>query len=297
MTSPITYIRDMTFEYGAIERLSPLIRRIVARNPSPFTFHGTGTYIIGHGTVAVIDPGPDLTPHIEAIIAGLDGETVSHQFITHTHRDHSPAARRLGQATGAASYGFGPHGADRGEEIVEEGCDFDFTPDVTLADGDIIEGDGWTLTAIHTPGHTSNHLCYALEEESVLFSGDHVMGWSTTVIVPPDGHMGDYLTSLRRLLLRNDRLYWPTHGPCIESPKILVQAYLDHRLERERQITDCLRRGIQEISSIVKFLYADISPSLHPAAACSVLAHLIHMVENNEATCDGIPRADGVFSV
>ncbi len=190
MTSPIPYVRDMTFEYGVIERLSPLIRRVVAHNPGPFTFHGTATYIVGNGAVAVIDPGPALAPHVEAILSGLGGETVSHQMITHTHRDHSPAARLLGRATGAATHGFGPHGAGRGEGVVEEGGDHDFIPDVYLRDGDTVEGDGWSLTALHTPGHTSNHLCFALAQESVLFSGDHVMGWSTTVIAPPDGHMG-----------------------------------------------------------------------------------------------------------
>ena len=296
MTNPIPYVRDMNFEYGVIERLSPLIRRVVAHNPGPFTFHGTATYIVGHGAVAVIDPGPALAPHVEAILRGLHGETVSHQMITHTHRDHSPAARLLGQATGAATHGFGPHGAGRGEGVVEEGADHDFTPDVTLRDGDVIDGDGWSLTALHTPGHTSNHLCFALAQESVLFSGDHVMGWSTTVIAPPDGHMGTYLASLRRLLDRDDHLYWPTHGPCIEAPQAFVQAYLDHRAERERQIEDCLERGIHTIAAMVETIYADVPRILHPAAACSVLAHLIHMVEEGRATCDGEPRADGLFN-
>ncbi|MCH7943087.1 MAG: MBL fold metallo-hydrolase [Proteobacteria bacterium] len=287
----------MTFEYGVIERLSPLIRRIVARNPGPFTFHGTATYIVGHGAVAVIDPGPALDDHVAAILAGLDGETISHQFITHTHRDHSPAARLLGRACGAKTYGFGPHGAGREERAVEEGADRDFVPDVVLRDGDVIEGDGWSLTAVHTPGHASNHLCFALAEESTLFSGDHVMGWSSTVIVPPDGDMAAYLASLRRLLARDDRLYRPTHGPAIENPKVLVRAYLDHRADRERQIVDCLKRGIGGIPAMVEEIYADVPQSLHPAAACSVLAHLIHMVEENRAACDGEPRTDGVFSL
>ena len=297
MTSPIPYVRDMTFEYGVIERLSPLIRRVVACNPSPFTFHGTGTYIVGHGAVAVIDPGPALGPHVAAIIEGLGGETVSHQIITHTHRDHSPAARLLGRATGAKTYGFGPHGAGLEDGVAEEGADHDFTPDITLRDGDVITGDGWSLTALHTPGHTSNHMCFALGQESVLFTGDHVMGWSSTVIVPPDGHMATYLASLRRLLERDDRVYWPTHGPRIENPKALVQAYLDHRADRERQIEDCLKHGITAIPAMVERIYADIPRNLHPAAACSVLAHLIHMVENNRATCDGEPRADGLFGI
>jgi len=298
VTPPIPYVRNMTVDYGVVERLSPLIRRIIARNPSPFTFHGTGTYIVGNGAVAVIDPGPALDDHVQAILDGLDpGETVSHQIITHTHRDHSPAARLLGVATGAKTYGFGPHGSGNADGVVEEGADHDFTPDVTLRDGDIIEGDGWSLTAVHTPGHTSNHLCFALEEESVLFSGDHVMGWSSTVIVPPDGDMAAYLASLRRLLARDDKRYWPTHGPAIENPKLLVQAYIDHRTMREEQITDCLKRGVTGIPAMVEIMYADVPQNLHPAAACSVLAHLIHMVEQGRATCDGPPRADGVFGL
>lgn len=297
MSSPIPYVRDMTFEYGAIERLSPLIRRVVARNPSPFTFHGTGTYIVGNGAVAVIDPGPGLDDHVAAIIKGLEGETISHQIITHTHRDHSPAAAMLGRATGARTHGYGPHGSGADVAVVEEGADYDFTPDVTLGDGDVIAGDGWTLTAVHTPGHTSNHLCFALAEESVLFSGDHVMGWSSTVIVPPDGHMSAYLASLRRLLERDDAAYWPTHGPRIDEPKALVRAYLEHRAMRERQIEDCLKRGLAAIPAMVESIYTEVPQHLHPAAACSVLAHLIHMIEAGRATCDGPPRADGVFGL
>ncbi len=296
MTGRIPYLGEMSFEYGVIERLSPLIRRVVARNPGLFTLHGTATYIVGNGAVAVIDPGPALGPHVEAIIRGLDGETVSHQIITHTHRDHSPAARLLGRATGAKTYGYGPHGS-ASAGTAEEGADHDFTPDVAVADGDVIAGDGWTLRALHTPGHTSNHLCFALAEESVLFSGDHVMGWSSTVIAPPDGHMAAYLASLRRLIDRDDKLYWPTHGPCIEEPRALVRAFLEHRAMRERQIGDCLKRGIDTIPPMVEAIYADISPSLHPAAACTVLAHLIHMVEQGRATSDGEPRADGVFGL
>ena len=191
MTIKIPYVRDMTFEYGKADRVSPMIRRVVAGNPSAFTFHGTGTYIVGHGAVAVIDPGPLLDSHVDALVRALGPERVTHIVITHTHRDHSPAARPLKQATGAPTYGFGPHGSGRadGGGEVEEGADRDFVPDVRVRDGDRIEGDGWTLEAVHTPGHTSNHLCYALLEENALFPGDHVMGWSTTVVSPPDGDM------------------------------------------------------------------------------------------------------------
>ena len=247
MTS-IPFVRDLAFDYGVAEQVSPLIRRIIAHNPSPFTFYGTGTYIVGRGSVAVIDPGPALSEHVDAILAALPGETVSHLLITHTHRDHSPAAAALQAATGAPTYGFGPHGArrDAGGEV-EEGADRDFVPDVALGDGARLEGAGWTLEAVHTPGHTSNHLCYALTEEGALFSGDHVMGWSTSVIAPPDGDMAAYMSSLRRCLARSDRIYWPTHGPPITEPARHVAAFLAHREEREQQIIACLEAGIERI--------------------------------------------------
>ena len=195
MPVEIPFRRDFAFEYGRLEPVAPMIRRIVARNPSPFTFKGTGTYVVGNGDVAVIDPGPDIAEHVDALVAGLSGERVTHILITHTHRDHSPAARALQAATGAPTYGFGPHaGGKRGDPAVEEGGDWDFAPDVTLRDGDRVAGKGWTFEAVHTPGHTSNHLCFALADAGVLFSGDHVMGWSTSVIAPPDGDMGAYYT-------------------------------------------------------------------------------------------------------
>ena len=186
--------------------MTPLIRRVVARNPSPFTFKGTGTYIVGHGKVAVIDPGPDISAHVEALLAALRGETVTHILVTHTHLDHSPAAAAIKQATGAKTYGFGPHGSGRDEDrtgvggVTEEGGDRDFVPDVVMRDGDAVAGPGWRLAAVHTPGHTSNHLCFALPQERTLFSGDHVMGWSTSVIAPPDGDMAAYMRSLDKLL-------------------------------------------------------------------------------------------------
>ena len=205
----IPFVRDMEFEYGAVAEMSPLVRRVIARNPGPFTFHGTGTYIIGREQVAIIDPGPTDEAHIDALLDAVRGETVTHILITHTHRDHSPAA--------AAT--------KRPAPAVEEGADFDFEPDQTLRDGDTISGPGWSITAVHTPGHTSNHLCFALSEEETLFSGDHIMGWSTSVIAPPDGCMTDYLASLHKLLARKDRLFRPTHGPAIADPKPLVRSF------------------------------------------------------------------------
>src|SRR5271169_532465 len=234
-----------------------MIRRTVSRNPSPFAFRGTGTYFLGHGEVAVIDPGPDLAEHVEALLAGLEGEQVKHILITHTHRDHSPAARALQAATGAPTYGFGPHaGGKRGDPAVEEGGDWDFVPDTTLGDGDRIAGKGWVFEAVHTPGHTSNHLCFALPDSGILFSGDHVMGWSTSVIAPPDGDMSAYLASLAKLLgRRQDKVYWPTHGPAIEEPMRHVRAFIAHRRAREAGILGCLSAGLGQIDAIVDRLY------------------------------------------
>lgn len=278
MVAAIPYRRDLTFEYARAERLSPLIRRVVARNPSAFTFHGTGTYIVGNGKVAIIDPGPDIPEHVEALRAAVAGETVTHLVVTHTHRDHSPAARPLKEALGAPIHGCGPHGTLASGAGVEEGADSDHRPDVEMKDGDILEGAGWTLQAVATPGHTSNHLCFALPEEKVLFSGDHVMGWSTTVVSPPDGDMHAYMASLRKLLDRDDAVYWPTHGPSIDDPKTLVRAYIAHREDRERQILACLTDGPATIPTMVARIYADVDPRLHRAAGRSVLAHLEHMI-------------------
>ncbi len=299
MAQLIPFVRDMAFEYGVSEQVSPLIRRVVARNPSPFTFHGTATYIVGHGKVAVIDPGPDLPEHVEALIRAVQGEEVTHLLITHTHLDHSPAAQHLKRVTNASTHGFGPHGSGRLGEIkgVEEGADHDFIPDIVVRDSAMIAGQGWTFEAVHTPGHTSNHVCYALLEEKALFSGDHVMGWSTSVISPPDGDMRAYIDSLRRLLTRGDEIYWPTHGPPITAPKPLVKAFIAHRDERERQILACLQRGRNAIPEMVAAMYADVPGGLHRAAARSVLAHLVHLVDSGRVRCEGPPREDGTYAL
>src|SRR5215467_1089077 len=261
MAIDIPFRRDFSFEYGRLEPVAPGVRRIVARNPSPFTFRGTGTYVIGSGEVAVIDPGPDLTEHVEALLAGLSRERITHILITHTHRDHSPAAKALKEATGAPTYGFGPHaGGKRGEAAVEEGGDWDFAPDIVVRDGDEIADGAWRFEAVHTPGHTSNHLCFALPDEGVLFSGDHVMGWSTSVIAPPDGDMAAYMASLDKLLARPDAVYWPTHGPAITEPKDHVRAFVAHRLEREAGILQCLHAGPTQIDAIVERLYIGLQP-------------------------------------
>jgi glyoxylase-like metal-dependent hydrolase (beta-lactamase superfamily II) len=296
MPVEIPFLREFVFEYGRLEPVAAGVRRIVARNPSPFTFRGTGTYVIGSGEVAVIDPGPDLAEHVEALLAGLAGERVTHILITHTHRDHSPAAAALKAATGAPTWGFGPHaGGVRGEPGVEEGGDWDFVPDFSVRDGERIAGRGWRFEAVHTPGHTSNHLCFGLEGSGILFSGDHVMGWSTSVISPPDGDMAAYMASLDKLLGRPDTVYWPTHGAAIGEPKRHVRAFIAHRREREAGILDCLSAGVEHIGAIVERLYIGLQPGLRRAAGRSVQAHLIDLVERGIVECDGPPTVDTRF--
>lgn len=286
--SSIPFVRDFDFEYGRCDTLSPLIRRVVAPNPGPFTFTGTGVYIIGHGSVAVIDPGPVDPNHIAALDAALEGETVSHVFVTHHHLDHSPLAHPLAEKHGAKVYGFGPQQtAPAGGEVrLEAGDDVGFQPDIQIIDGQVFQGEGWSLQALHTPGHTSNHVCYALLEENTLFSGDHVMAWSTSVISPPDGHMGDYLYQLGRMRDRDFDRLWPTHGPAIEAPSTFIQAYIDHRLAREDQVLACLAEGHTTIREMVEVMYVDVDKRLHPAAAHSVLAHVIHLVELGKVASD-----------
>ncbi len=293
----IPFRRELKFEYAVAETLSPMIRRIVARNPSAFTADGTGTYIVGHGKVAVIDPGPEIAEHIDAVLQALRGETIDKLVVTHTHRDHSPAAAPIKKATGARTYGFGEHGAGRADlpPGMEAGGDREFVPDHVVRDGETIKGDGWNLTAVHTPGHTSNHLCYALEEEKVLFTGDHVMGWSTSIIAPPDGSLSDYMRSLDKLLTRNDQLYWPTHGPSIPDPKPFVQAFIEHRNERTASILHRLDAGDTEIPVIVSSVYAGYPPGLQRAAAHSVLAHLLDLVESGRVASDGPPSLTARF--
>lgn len=289
MAGEIPFLREMAFAYGVVDDLSPLVRRVIARNPSPFTFHGTGTYIVGRGKVAVIDPGPALPDHLAAILEATKGEHVTDILITHTHVDHSPLARALKARTGAPTYGFGPHGGGSDQPQVEEGGDHDFRPDRVLGDGDVVAGQGWTVAAVHTPGHTSNHLCFALAEEKALFTGDHVMGWSTTVISPPDGDMADYMASLKKLLARDDAVLYPTHGPPVPAPRPFVAAYIAHREARERQILACLEQGARTIPEMVAVIYADVAPVLHRAAGRSLLAHLLAMVAEGRVLCDGPP--------
>ena len=293
----IPFRRELHFEYGEVAHVSPGIRRVVANNPSPFTFHGTGTYIVGQGRVAVVDPGPADAAHIEAILRATAGETISHMLVTHTHMDHSPGCHLLAAYTDAPTYGYGRHGAGKiaAGVQVEEGGDMDFEPAVIVRDGDLIEADGWSVECVYTPGHTSNHVCYAFNEQSALFSGDHVMGWSTSVISPPDGDMKSYMASLDLLLDREDAIYWPTHGPAITAPKHHVRAFIEHRREREGQILEALAAGRGRIADMVPSMYAGVPSYLHGAAARSVFATMALLVDRGDVVCGGVLDVDAEF--
>jgi glyoxylase-like metal-dependent hydrolase (beta-lactamase superfamily II) len=284
----IPYVRDIAFEYGKVDQVTPLVRRVICNNPGPFTFKGTGTYIIGKGQgVAVIDPGPDQPEHLQAILDAVAGETVTHILITHHHADHSPLARPLAAKTGATIYGCAVKAKLAEDSVRTEAAADDFTPDVSVCGGATIAGTGWTVEAIPTPGHTSNHICYALAEENICFSGDHIMGWSTTVVTPPDGNMGDYLASLDKIQQRNFNTLWPTHGPPITAPGPFIDAYRAHRLARERQILAQLTAGETRIVDMVPKMYVGVDSRLYPAAGRSVLAHLIELVKDGRVVSDG----------
>jgi glyoxylase-like metal-dependent hydrolase (beta-lactamase superfamily II) len=292
---------DFVPHYGHMVEVSPLLRRMVCDNASKFTFHGTGTYVIGHGDVAVVDPGPRDPGHVENLLRALDGERVRQILVTHTHGDHSPAAAALAAATGATVLGFGGHPEaaqsedadddedndadedDNEDDAEKHRPDVDFEPDIRLRHGDLVEGPGWTIEALHTPGHISNHLCFALREERAVLSGDHVMAWSTTIIPPPDGDVAAYLDSLRLLLERHDDVLYPTHGGPIHGPTTYVRALLDHRLAREAQILAQLAAGPRSATEIVAVLYADVRKELHKPAARSVVAHLLKLRADGRA--------------
>ncbi len=290
----IPFIRTLETPYEASVSLSPRIARVLAHNPGPFTFKGTGVYIVGGKDVAVIDPGPMIPEHLDALKRALEGRHVTHILVTHTHTDHSPAAQPLKEWTGAKTYAYGPHGSGKAEDgvRVEEGGDMAFVPDIRVKDGDVIKGNGFTFECVYTPGHTSNHMCFALREEKALFTGDHIMGWSTTVVTPPDGDMAQYMASVRKLLPRDDEILYPTHGAPITDPKPFLEAYLEHRLDRERQIVSCIAEGASTIPEMVARMYADVDTRLHPAASRSVLAHLIQL--ENEGR---VKVADGRYTL
>jgi len=272
---------------GKVERLAPGVRRVLAPNPSPFTYTGTQTYIVGEGEVAVIDPGPDNADHVAALLAALRGETVGAILCTHTHRDHSPASRPLQAATGAPIVGCAQLSLEDEGPRSDEAFDRDYRPDRVLEDGEALSRGDWFLEAVATPGHTSNHLCFALARSGLLFTGDHVMGWSTTVVAPPDGDMAAYMASLDRLLERDDRAYYPAHGPAVEDPQDHVRRLIDHRRGRERQILAHLEAGEGRIRVMVADMYRDVDPRLHPAAERSVLAHLIDLEARGQVRQEG----------
>lgn len=290
----IPFKKEMAFEYGQPAEIVPGVRRVIAENPSSFTHVGTNSYIVGTGEVAVIDPGPLIEAHVDNLKAALAGETVTHIVVTHTHMDHSPAADWLKEITGAPIVGAYPRPLDGGKSV--EASQENFTPDILLNDGDEISGPGWTLEAVYTPGHMSNHHCLNFREQNALFSGDHVMGWNTTIVSPPDGNMGEYLASLRRCLSRDEEVYLPGHGPEIKKPRPFVRAYLGHRLMRESEIGKCLDAGIETVPDMVKRMYRHLPEAMHRAAARSVLAHVEHMVETGRAICDGPVTVDAVFA-
>lgn len=293
---------DLAFDApaGRMLRVSPLVRRLVAPNPGPFTFTGTCTYVVGEGEVAVIDPGPDLPGHVDALLDDLKGERVTAIVVTHTHRDHSPAARLLQQATGAAIIGCPPHFPARDLALgeinkLDASNDIDHKPDRLLADGEIYSGAGFTLRALATPGHTMNHLCFELVEEKALFTGDHIMGWSTSIVAPPDGAMRLYLDSLERLRSLDHAIYWPGHGGPVSQPQRFVRALLHHRRAREQSILAALRDGPLLAPEIVEKVYEKLDPRLKGAAALSTFAHLEDLFARGAVVTAGDPQLTSRF--
>lgn len=286
---------------GVVEQVSPLLRRLVAPNPSPFTFTGTCSYIVGQGRVAIVDPGPESEHQLAALLKAVEGETVSHIVITHTHIDHSPGARALRAATGAPIFGCAKHVEIRDDASgrLDASHDLAHEPDQEMRDGDILKGDGFTLEAVFTPGHASNHLCFGLQQDGVqenaLLSGDHVMAWSTSIVAPPDGVMSDYMASLEKLRTRDDRIYWPGHGGPVTEPQRFLRALLHHRRQREISILNRLAEGESQIGPLVDKIYEGLDPRLKPAAALSTLAHMEDLVARGVVAADGPATLDARY--
>jgi glyoxylase-like metal-dependent hydrolase (beta-lactamase superfamily II) len=298
--SDISFTRDFEPRHGEAVTVAPGVRRVTAPNSGPFTFHGTNSYLIGSGPVALIDPGPDDDRHVAALMAALGGETLSHIFVTHTHRDHTGALVKLKAATGAVTVAAGPHKFARTLNLgevnpLDAAADLDFAPDVTLADGGGIAGDGWQIEGIATPGHTGNHLAFALKGGDLIFSGDHVMAWSTTIVAPPDGSMADYMASLDKLMARPEERYLPGHGGPVGDAHGYLRALKSHRRMREAAILGRLAKGDETIAAMVAAIYRDTDPRLHGAAALSVLAHLEDLVVRGKVVTDGPPALDGRY--
>ena len=296
----IPFVRAFDFQYGRADQVSPLIQRVICNNPGPFTFTGTGTYIVGHSrpgsSVAVIDPGPLDDAHLAALMSAVEGRTVSHILVTHTHRDHSPLARPFADIVRAPVLAARPPARDtHASGPLDEEEDEVFAPDTILTGGEAIDGDGWTLRALFTPGHASNHMAFALEDENALFCGDHIMGWSTTVVAPPDGDMSDYLRSLDVVIAEGFSTLWPTHGAPVTEPAPFLAAYRRHRLDREAQILARLVAGDRTIAEMVPVLYAAVDQRLWAAAGLSVWAHLIKLVNDGRVVTDGEPTLSATY--
>ena len=300
MADDIPFDKSFDLVPGQAKEVAPGVRAVVANNPGPFTYKGTVSYIIGRGKVAILDPGPDDDAHIGALLDAVRGETVTHIFVTHTHRDHSPAVPKVKAATGATVFAQGPHRLARPLHIgetrrLDASADMDFRPDIALADGEVVSGDGWTLEAVTTPGHTANHMVYAFRESDLLFSGDHVMAWSTTIVAPPDGAMSDYMASLQKLARRREPMYLPGHGAPVRDAPRYVQFLIQHRQGREASILHRLGKGAADIPSIVKAVYIGLDARLVGAAALSTLAHLEDLVARGIVSTDGPPSIGGVY--
>ena len=296
----IPFNRDFPLKPGVAEEVRPGVRRVLCDNPSPFTFTGTVSYIVGRGSVAIVDPGPDNEAHASALLEAVRGETVTHILVTHTHRDHSPNTARLKAATGAPVYAEGPHRASRpyyeSEKVsTVSGADRNFRPDIEVKDGDTIEGRGFRLQAVATPGHTANHMAFAWPDQKLTFIGDHVMGWSTSIVAPPDGSMVDYMASLHRLTQRDEDLYFSGHGPEIADAQRYVRFLIRHREAREASILHRLSKGEADIPTMVRAIYIGIDPRLTGAAGYSVLAHLEDLVGRGIVATDGDPVIGGSY--
>lgn len=297
----VEFDRSFVAAHGTAVCVAPGVQRITCGNASPFTYEGTNSYIVGTGeTVALIDPGPENDAHFDALMAALGHRNLSHIFVSHTHRDHSPLSHRIKNATGALTVAEGPHRAARplheGEvNPFAESADTGFVPDIAAADGATIAGDGWSLTAVHTPGHTANHSAFALDGSGILFSADHVMAWATTIVAPPDGSMSDFMASVEKLLGRDDRIFFPGHGGPVSEPQSFLRGLRMHRRMRERAILERIRGGDRLIPDMVRAIYARTDVRLHGAAALSVLAHLEDLVEKGQVFTAGPPSLSGEY--
>ena len=298
MSAELAFNRSQDVDYGVAQEVAPGVRRIVANNPGPYTFLGTNSYVVGSGEVAVIDPGPAEPSHLEAIAAAIKGERLTHILITHSHRDHCDGARGLQALAGGKIAAFGPTGTARGAGAPGLSYDFvdpDFVPDRKLADGDSVRGKDFALDVLHMPGHAPDHLCFALVGKRTMFTGDHVMGWNTTVIAPPEGDLAQFLASLERLMQRHDKMFLPAHGGRIQTPQRVVKAYIMHRKWREQTILACLEDGICTVPRIVARLYGTLDAGLKEAAALSVLAHLEYLIDRDLVAADGANALSSVF--